>query len=598
MEEINLSPTGDNLYIYTRVSTDQQVEKGSSLEEQKHRGIEFAKKNGYGTCFIYEERGKSASGDDLSNRPAFSRLLGEITNKNVNHLYVFDTTRLSRNDLTNAFITSKFKQYGVRLFTSTGEIDFRNDMAVIHHTLINAVNLFDASNRKKRFQLGNVAANKKGKFTNPITPYGWRKYSGDNPSLKGFLEINPEEAQIVTDIIKMYLEQDMGTTQIARTLNSNNIPTRMFSKGYTLKQGVSNRKEARSKLFNPWNPGTINTMLQNTCLYGQRKFKIGINADGESQYEYVECPAIIDETTFNNLQQKRQYNHKKLKKTPKYFKLLSGLCVCSCGCSMELRIKPSRKEYTYVCNSKRSTATSCESRGINMYLLNDIVWKVITNIHYFDAGFRSLYNLILKDEKSLHKRSEDLCKEQKKTEENLLNIRAEIEKLIYMFTSGKISEALFDSINEKYISEQTALERRLLHLQTENHNIENIKQNEDVLSRICSKFSANFSIESQYLSQMQEGINDYNCKPTNMQLEARNFIRRIVDRICITFHEQKNSEPSFHEVKIVFNIGNGIKRDFIEKVECEQAEIKSIKKRTFLKQTPFISPHFITEPSR
>lgn len=599
MEEINLSPTGNNLYIYTRVSTDLQVEKGGSLDEQKNRGIEFAKKNNYAKCIIYEERGKSASGDELGNRPILSNLLNEIDKKNVKHLFVFDTTRLSRNDITNALLTSKFKKYGVRLFTNAGEFDFRNDNSVIMHTLLNAVNLFDANNRKRRFQMGNVAANKRGKFTNPFTPYGWQKYSGDEPALKGLLEINAEEAKVIRNIIDMYLEKGMGTTQIARILNSNNTPTRMFSKGFWLKQGVSNRKEARYKVHNKWNPGTINSLLQNTCLYGQRKFKIGTNEDGEAEYDYVQCPAIIDKQTFDALQQKRKRNHQNLKKTPKYFKLLSGLCVCSCGCSIELRIKPSQKEYTYVCSSKRDDATSCKSRGINMFVLNNLVWKSITNIHYFEDGFMNLCNLMLDDEQSLRTRGKVLCDDLIKTEKELTEIDSEINALVYMFTAKKISEARFDFINTDYNSKRRNIEQRILELQREKADIENLMHNEELLTSIGSKFSSNFGLNSQYLNQIQDEINNYNCKkPTDKQIEATSVIKKMIDKIAITFHKGIGDKKSFHEIKIVFNIGKENKREFIENIENPREEIKTIKKRSFLTQIPFFSPQFITEPSR
>ena len=49
-------------------------------------------------------------------------------------------------------------------------------------------------------------------------------------------------------------------------LNKKKVPTKtskLFKKGYTLKNGVSNRKRSDHVIINKWNPGTINTMLKN-----------------------------------------------------------------------------------------------------------------------------------------------------------------------------------------------------------------------------------------------------------------------------------------------------------------------------------------------
>ena len=86
----------DTLHIYTRVSTTNQEEHGTSLETQKELGIKRANLLGFDNR-VWNEGGQSSSKDDLDNRPMLVELLSLIDEGSVRHLYVFNTDRLSRN---------------------------------------------------------------------------------------------------------------------------------------------------------------------------------------------------------------------------------------------------------------------------------------------------------------------------------------------------------------------------------------------------------------------------------------------------------------------------------------------------------------------
>jgi len=96
------------LHIYTRVSTSHQEEDGTSLESQLELGIERSKKIGL-KYKIWNEGGKSSSKDDLSNRPVLTELLSLIDEGEVQHLYVYNTDRLSRNLNTWGMIRFKLE---------------------------------------------------------------------------------------------------------------------------------------------------------------------------------------------------------------------------------------------------------------------------------------------------------------------------------------------------------------------------------------------------------------------------------------------------------------------------------------------------------
>ena len=62
--------------IYSRVSTEEQKNKGVSLEDQKQRGIEFCIKNGF-DFEVFQDGGYSGSLPIL-DRPELNRLFDKV----------------------------------------------------------------------------------------------------------------------------------------------------------------------------------------------------------------------------------------------------------------------------------------------------------------------------------------------------------------------------------------------------------------------------------------------------------------------------------------------------------------------------------------
>ena len=83
------------LHIYARVSTSTQETDGSSIESQIAAGEEYAQKNGM-MPKVWNEGGKSSAGDSFVNRPVLAEVLAKIDSGEIEHLYVWNTDRLSR----------------------------------------------------------------------------------------------------------------------------------------------------------------------------------------------------------------------------------------------------------------------------------------------------------------------------------------------------------------------------------------------------------------------------------------------------------------------------------------------------------------------
>ena len=86
------------LHIYKRVSSSVQVES-TSLSTQEKSGIELSKKLDM-NYQVHNEGGSSSFNDSLVNRPVLSNLLKMMDEGCVKHLFVWNTDRLSRNQIT------------------------------------------------------------------------------------------------------------------------------------------------------------------------------------------------------------------------------------------------------------------------------------------------------------------------------------------------------------------------------------------------------------------------------------------------------------------------------------------------------------------
>jgi site-specific DNA recombinase len=109
--------------IYCRTSVDNET----SIEQQKQEGIRFclSQKLEYRVFIDEGKSGYKIDDDDIfKNRPAFSEIIDKIKRNEITGLYIWDATRLSRNQYANAIIYNLLERYKVKLYEFNKEIDF------------------------------------------------------------------------------------------------------------------------------------------------------------------------------------------------------------------------------------------------------------------------------------------------------------------------------------------------------------------------------------------------------------------------------------------------------------------------------------------
>lgn len=322
----------DRLCMYLRKSrADEELEKtlgeGETLSKHRKALLKLAKERNYNIVEIKEE---IVSGESLFFRPKMLELLKEVEEKKYDGVLVMDMQRLGRGDMQDqGIILNTFKQSSTKIITPNKVYDLNNDFDEEYSEFEAFMSRKELKMITKRMQGGRVRSIEDGNYiaTNPPLGYEiqWAKRSRT-------LAINPEEAEIVKMIFKLYSEGS-GAGSIANTLNSFGYKTKFknnFSSSSVLAilknpiyiGKVTWKKKEIKKSKNP-------DKVKDTRTRDKSEWII---ADGKHE-------AIIEMETWNKVQQivKGKY-HIPYQIANGPANPIAGLVICAvCGSKMVMR---------------------------------------------------------------------------------------------------------------------------------------------------------------------------------------------------------------------------------------------------------------------
>jgi site-specific DNA recombinase len=396
------------LAILTRISRDNDDKV--SIETQLESGIKLATNLGI-SYKQYEERVVSSIAP-LDKRPMLMQMVKDIEDGIVSAVFVYDQTRLERSVETRTFLLKKFEKYKVKTYYNTGFVDSTSEDKLIG-TIFSAFGEYTIELTSAKIKLALDYNTRNGKV-HALSPYGY--YKDNNKQYA----INEVQAEVIREIYAMSLN-GIGTNKIAEILNQRNIPTKynLIGKG-TL--NTTNRKHklkplvTKNKADIKWTGNSIRGILYNKFYCGIRTFN-GLEYEVPKLFEFEYWKKVND-----NLQNNRNNSGKVV--THKY--LLKGVLTCSkCKRNYYGRSRVSLKDNAYICSSKRYKNLNCGNRGINIPVLDALIWFYIENneiehiINYIQEN--STDNII--NEKELLKKSlNNELKEVKKQFNNLISL--------------------------------------------------------------------------------------------------------------------------------------------------------------------------------
>jgi|HigsolmetaAR204D_1030405.scaffolds.fasta_scaffold00513_27 site-specific DNA recombinase len=185
--------------LYARVSTEEQAQKGYSIDDQKERLIAYCQSQGWDDYTLYIDDGYT--GTNL-NRPALKRLIRNIEEGKIQMVIVYKLDRLGRKQLDVLHLLEEvFEKNNVTFKSATEPFDTSTPLG---KAILGILAVFAQLERDmiiERTTSGRRQRVNQGLWHGGPIPFGytWNKEAQQ-------LEINPEEARIVQEIYRQYLQ--------------------------------------------------------------------------------------------------------------------------------------------------------------------------------------------------------------------------------------------------------------------------------------------------------------------------------------------------------------------------------------------------------
>lgn len=429
--------------IYCRVSTDEQVRKGYSLEDQRQSCLKHLLAMGFSDIEEYIDDGYSG---EFLERPGLERLRDNIQTGQIKYIAIYDPDRLSRNLSNQLILADEIEKSGAQLTFVTGDYDCSPE-GRLFFSMKGAIAAYEKAKIRERTCRGRRAKATKGKVVSNAHPFG---YSWDKEN--SMYTINEEEASIVNIIYEMCILGELGARAIALAL---------------MRQGILGRKGK------PLSICTVSRILSKEMYCGiHYQFKQSVRKTGQNTREIknnppelwipVTIPAIVNRKTWEKAQLQIKKNKQQAKRNTKHTYLLQGVLKCGiCGRNMtaysrigQRKTSPPKIYYYYSCISNESgsyitSGKKCANKRIPADILDSLVWQSLVetiqnesliNDYLFESHLKNYSDEIerlSKHEHSLQKKKSDITNwyrlnliDSKSAEKELISINIDLETTI------------------------------------------------------------------------------------------------------------------------------------------------------------------------
>lgn len=343
----------DNVYMYTRVSTELQSDN-FSLPAQRQTIKHYAELMGYKIVREYCDNGKS--GKNAINRPQFMQMMEDIENgtDKVKYVIVFKLSRFGRNAADTLFYLQLMQDYGVNLISVNDSINSGIATGKIMISILSAMAELERENILEQTMEGRRQKARCGAWNGGRAGFGYELINGE-------LKINEDEARIVRDIFNIYISSPLGIPHVAKELNLR----------YKKEKKRADSTEKFSRKF-------VQDIIENPIYVGQIAYgrRTSAKIEGKrNEYHVIQQKdaskiiiakgqheAIIDAETWDKAQAKRlAQSGVKEKLDPNHHYIFSTLVKCP-GCGGTMYGRPNGKKlkkdgtlypisYSYVCRS-------------------------------------------------------------------------------------------------------------------------------------------------------------------------------------------------------------------------------------------------------
>lgn len=488
-----------NVAIYIRKSReDREESREETLQRHENILIDYCSRNELNIIKKYKE---IVSGESIEKRPQMQMLLDDVKNNLYEGVVVIELERLSRgNQIDQAEILEIFKKSKTKIFTLNKVYDLSSEDEFDEEFF--EFGLFMSRREykiiKRRLIRGKKQAQKEGYFISATLPYGYNKEKQG----KGYVLIpNENESKVVQTIFEKYVYQNQSILEIRNFLNNN---------------GINHNTKA-----DKWTTQRVRRILSNKTYIGY--IVAETKTDNPIFYEGNHI-SIIDETTFNQAQEKLKIKLVRTKRGSALQNPLASLLYCSnCGKLLHRNIAGKNPETKYSCRT-----VGCSNVQEYCYIVeNKLISELQSELKNFNYFLKN-YEKEMKSKQITINNEINIIESEIIKKENMINKACEL-----------LEEGIYSK--EKYLNRVNILEQDLKALKSNLNSLKSLNYDE------TERYTTAIPILEKVLEKY------WDLKPK----QKNDLLKSIIEKIEYTKTERNkkgNIDPNLVNLKIYLKI--------------------------------------------
>ena len=520
-EEIQQAERRLRVAAYCRVSTDQE-EQESSYEAQISYYTEKINSNSeWQMAGIFADEG--ITGTQAKKRPEFLKMIRLCRQRKIDVILTKSLSRFARNTVDSLNYIRELKALGIAIIFEKENINTIETDTEMMLTIMSCFAQAESESISK-----NVSWGIRQSFKNGNVPIQYAKLLGYKKGENGLPEIVPEEAEIVKEIFRSYLD-GMSLKQIADSLNSRGVKTKH-------KRTTWHSEIVKSILVNEKYTG--DALLQKSYITDCITKKSRKN-NGELPMYLVKNhhDPIISRADFNRVQEEMARRGAKKAIANKLGKTEQGKYSAKYALSELLICGECGSHY------RRVTWTA---KGFK-----EIKWRCINRIQY---GKKKCHSSPTVDEQTLHKAILSAINE-------FCEVKDDVAKAL----RESITEVLDPNLNGSVHAAQQRIDE-LAHNIDELINLATIPEAAESAMSDIAKFSEEMKtlrefIETEKAKQMTAQRGSAELDAILERLESENFTMTEYDDVAVRQLIEKVTVESKDTITVTFKGGFEIRKD-------------------------------------
>ncbi len=484
--------------LYTRVSSEEQAQHGSSMETQLDALRKNAKANGYKIVQEYSDPGFTGASLD---RPGLSKLRQDAKAKKFDVVLVYKTDRFSRSlPQVVRLVLEEFQQLDIGFKSITEPYDTTQPSGRILFANLAAFADFEREQIRERHVRGKRSLAAKGKVMQRWQPYGYAK----DPITKDWV-VNKEEAKNYHLMVNLSLKKNLSCLQIARKLTSLGIPTK------------------RQKHI-AWTKGAVKKILKHFVYKGQ----------GYYANVTFPIPPLISEKDWNLVQEGFKKRRLAPKSKVKHEFLLRGLMICKCG--MRFYCEPSspppskKTRACYRCYSQKAAhGKSCGTPNMRREPVENWVWTRILRVIAHPSSVKQM----IEGRKATGMVEEVTLDVQLSTlDKNIEKKKLQIQRTLNLYANEEIGN----------------LEELQTVVRQQKEELDMLKKSREEL---CNQIAHQENLKSN-ISEVERFLGTFRQKVASLNFDQkREIILKLVERIEVSYNKGREVNGR-HGINVIF----------------------------------------------